>query len=373
MKSKEHFVSIKAGEVTTIESKREVSEGKCCLCGGTIGPDDPFHHIERLSATSATLIHGNAVGDGSKLGDNMWTDKKQHPWYLSEANNIGKHGGIEAHHLLSSEIFSGTAKRSTGSSASQGERDAEQLDTDLWEAICHATGYNVNRRENGIFLPRIMALACHLKVPLHFGPHGAIRQPHYPSEVYKLADSALQKLLNGEFCPNAAHGLIEYLDTQSRLASRKISGFHWLLTVDGMHYNPSSRIGCANAAKLSDKTHAVDSDGLSGDGSVTQVSIEVTLASLDECGNEHYSNRNHLATGKGKDNTFAFYHFNNAPSPGQPPASEPVTNRMNTPFSMPLRPADEHFAGAPANRRDAPPGTTKPKRHIPDNAKGERR
>jgi hypothetical protein len=84
------------------------------------------------------------VGSSSVLRDNILNgaEADSHPWYTGRWS-------IAAHHLICSEAM---------------------VDDETWAMYCRLFGYDINRRENGVILPMVLAVACDLHVPVHIGP-----------------------------------------------------------------------------------------------------------------------------------------------------------------------------------------------------------
>lgn len=163
-------------------------------------------------------------------------------------------GSIEAHHLICT---------------------ATMKDSEEWANVCKITGYNLNCRWNGVFLPSLMSVACTARIPLHRGGHGAGfggkdksgKHTTYAiimrKEVNKILTQARDKR---EECPDKkkmkeiAKGIVDSLNELSEKAFNKVKDFVWTLTADGFDYMPGNPIGCGDYTDLKNKTDALGND-----------------------------------------------------------------------------------------------------------------
>lgn len=176
--------------------------GKCKIC-------DKQHESD--------VQIGNSVGDGSELALNIAiangvndvnTYRKSHDFYNSRENKSVKnkiYSQIEAHHLICSEAMED--KQNSGGST--------------WMDLCISFGYDINCKENGVFLPFSLEMDCAKKVPLHRGNHNATigsNDLNYVDSVVHLI-KPIKK--NAEcFCKNPKK-FKEVLDSKSK----KIFGY----------------------------------------------------------------------------------------------------------------------------------------------------
>ena len=159
--------------------------------------------------------------------------KKIHP--------LAKGGGIQAHHLISSEV----------------------MDEEQWRNLCKTVGYNINCRLNGVYLPSGMDLACTAKIPLHKGGHSAgyagAGDTNYPKEVAKEVTNILNMLRDMNPCENPdevadlAKNIIEALNRASETIFNNVKDFKWTITWDGFDYQLGNPIGCSNLKSIQDK------------------------------------------------------------------------------------------------------------------------
>ena len=233
---------------------------------------------------------GNNVGHSTILGGNILqgADKKNHkfamkPYFYYDDdydkivpqndnfNQISQDrrrerifigDGIEAHHLICSEAM---------------ESDP------VWEIICKNLYYDINKRENGVFLPTEMDLACHLHVPLHRGNHAAGFADgfeRYVKSVKKKLDEIKTSYRNAKPCDEErSEQLNSELDTLSTEILNKISTFTWTITRDGSHYHPSNPVGCSNARHMSEK---LKQRVKIKDAHNTNSQIKITIKSMEE-------------------------------------------------------------------------------------------
>lgn len=177
-------------------------------------------------------LSGNHVGNGGTLGGNLGMKASDHPFSVT-----GMRDTAQAHHLICSEIM---------------RRDKN------WAKICATFGYDINRKENGVWLPGNMKVACKLAVPLHKSSHkatiGALPRNNYVKSVDKLVvgikDKAMADVDN--YCKKPKQ-IIKDLDEASQEIWEEVEPFNWTLTKDGRHYKANSLIGCSGYGSLSKK------------------------------------------------------------------------------------------------------------------------
>jgi hypothetical protein len=169
------------------------------------------------------------VGSSSVLRDNILNgaEADAHPWYTGRWS-------IAAHHLICSEAMA---------------------DDETWAVYCRLFGYDINRRENGVLLPMVLAVACELHVPVHVGPHAGgwafDMDVSYPEAVKALLEAVAEAIEGGSFCQDPT-ALTRELDSMSASILRKVAKGRWTLTTDGQDYQPGG-VGCAGASSLQDK------------------------------------------------------------------------------------------------------------------------
>lgn len=173
----------------------------------------------------------------------------------------------EAHHLISSVCM----KYGEDETGTTGEYDQKWID------LCYTLGYDINRAENGIFLPTFPPLACKLKVPLHCGNHNKTvtnimttdddnsqpvdRETEAPTNVQwknyvkAVRDeiAPLKKNVKKNFCDKfgdkAAKQFIEDMNLKSFDIWKYVEKFDWKITDDGEDYNTGER-GCCSYKEL---------------------------------------------------------------------------------------------------------------------------
>ncbi|WP_171410415.1 MULTISPECIES: AHH domain-containing protein [Myxococcus] len=172
---------------------------------------------------------GSHLGNSLELRENILAGREasEHPWYT---------GGwsIAAHHLICSEAMA---------------------DDEAWARICRDFGYDINRRENGVMLPMVMAVACELYVPVHKGPHSGgwafDMDLAYPEAVKRQLRRVAEAVESGSCCAQQ-EALTRKLDRISQQILGKLMSGQWTLTTDGLDYLPEGR-GCAGVASIQDK------------------------------------------------------------------------------------------------------------------------
>ncbi|MCP3165111.1 AHH domain-containing protein [Myxococcus qinghaiensis] len=172
---------------------------------------------------------GSNEGSSGTLSRNILNgaEPESHPWFTGAYS-------IAAHHLLCSESMSG--------------------DED-WARACWYFGYDINRAENGVFLPTVPAVACELHVPVHRGPHSGgwafDLDLAYPEAVNKLLEGVSRSVDRGGFCATPT-ALTNTLDRLSRDILGKVAKGAWTLTTDGLDYLPGGN-GCSGALSIPGK------------------------------------------------------------------------------------------------------------------------
>ena len=172
------------------------------------------------------------VGNSTELRENILAgrESQEHPWYTG-------HRSIAAHHLICSEAMA---------------------DDEDWAQFCRDFGYDINRRENGVMLPMVLAVACELHVPVHVGPHSGgwafDMDLAYPGAVARLLEGIAQSVADGLFCADVSK-LTGELDQLSRTILERLAKGRWTLTSDGQDYLPGGR-GCSGVSSIEGKPNA---------------------------------------------------------------------------------------------------------------------
>ncbi len=119
------------------------------------------------------------VGNSTELRENILAGREssEHPWYTGRWS-------IAAHHLICSEAMA---------------------DDENWARFCREFSYDINRRENGVMLPIVLAVACELHVPVHIGPHSGgwafDMDMAYPDAVKGALEAVADAVERGEVAP----------------------------------------------------------------------------------------------------------------------------------------------------------------------------
>lgn len=172
---------------------------------------------------------GSHLGNSTTLCDNILGDAgvETHPWYTGPST-------LAAHHLICSEAM---------------ERSED------WARACWYFGYDINRPQNGVFLPMVPAVACELHVPLHVGNHraglGSDPDSRYPAAVKQLLEAYVRGVADGKYCPNPVD-LTDDLDEVSDDILGFIASGDWTLTSDGRDYLPGG-VGCSGVTSIRNK------------------------------------------------------------------------------------------------------------------------
>ena len=147
-------------------------------------------------------------------------------------------------------------------------------DDDIWSILCDIYGYDINKKENGVYLPGTLAFACHLRVPLHFSNHGSgfggyEVDPDDPNGKKTITyNKRLEVELNrirsaydvdeDETCPKEFEDqFVTDMDKLSKTTFDGVESYEWTITYDAVNYKPESTIGCANQSKISEKQDLV--------------------------------------------------------------------------------------------------------------------
>ncbi|WP_237076908.1 AHH domain-containing protein [Myxococcus hansupus] len=128
-------------------------------------------------------------------------------------------------------------------------------DDEQWARFCRDFGYDINRRENGVMLPMVLAVACELHVPVHIGPHAGgwafDMDLAYPNAVKRLLMGFARAVARGRFCAEP-DVLAKELDQLSRTILNKLASGQWTLTTDGLDYLGGGT-GCSGSTSIQDK------------------------------------------------------------------------------------------------------------------------
>ncbi|NMO16824.1 AHH domain-containing protein [Pyxidicoccus fallax] len=213
-------VIIRGRRVMFLQSKpgdapQPVKKPPCEYCGK---PGHPFAPSWGSSIGSSGILRDNILGGA---------EADAHPWYTGRWS-------IAAHHLICSEAMA---------------------DDEVWDGYCREFGYDINRAQNGVILPMVLAVACELHVPVHVGPHAGgwafDMDLAYPDAVKRKLQRVAESVEAGRFCARP-ESLTEKLDSLSQDILAKVSSGRWTLTTDGLDYLPGGQ-GCAGASSLQDK------------------------------------------------------------------------------------------------------------------------
>ncbi len=174
---------------------------------------------------------GGSLGSSAALGRNMLEGRElsSHPWFAGVFS-------LAAHHLIC----------------------LEALANGRWSQHCARFGYHPDRRENGVFLPMRMALACELHVAVHRGNHaeGYAFDVHlpYPKAVKQKLREIESRIERGDFCDDP-EALVRKLDKLSEVILGKVERFLWTLTRDGRDYATGGK-GCSGLTSIKQKPGA---------------------------------------------------------------------------------------------------------------------
>lgn len=219
-----------------------------CALGGKVSPQSAGQMTARIGADEIICplcgkkqsehpfdltAPGTNGGSSAILGDNVLDGKTRsgHKFFLI---GMYKGGGIEAHHLICSEA----------------------MDDKTWEKLCFIFGYDINKKENGVFLPNDIQYACHLQLPLHKSGHtDAFGEGNmkYPKSVKKELAIIKKKYLYKPCDKLKWEQFNKDLDDISKKILKNVSNFSWWITQDGFQYQPGNPIGCSNASVMEDK------------------------------------------------------------------------------------------------------------------------
>lgn len=211
---------------------------------------------------------GNYIGVPETLGNNM-ISRFKHEW-----NN---HGSIAAHHLICAHLVNDSHK------------------DDIWNKIVYVHDYDINRKENGVWLTMSMTLACYLRIPLHFSNHGSgfggtiyianeKRTITYYKAVKEKVDNINEKYQKEDKpCDKQDHdNFIRDMNDASKFIYGKIEKFAWTLTYDAVNYTPASLIGCGSKSLISEKQEEVANlAGLLGGNKASIAGFRLTKNNID--------------------------------------------------------------------------------------------
>ncbi|MCY1023975.1 PAAR-like domain-containing protein [Pyxidicoccus sp. MSG2] len=171
---------------------------------------------------------GGNLGSSAVLGRNMLEGRElsSHLWYAGPFS-------LAAHHLIC----------------------LEALENEKWAKYCVRYGYHPDRKQNGVFLPMRMVIACELHVAVHRGNHaeGYAFDVHlpYPKAVMQELQKIDGLLERGAFCSDPAK-FLRMLDALSAKILAKVASFTWTLTRDGLDYAPGGK-GCSGLRSIREK------------------------------------------------------------------------------------------------------------------------
>jgi len=193
-------VQTKADKVDNLEKKPE----KCpCGCG-----KEPHLHDQVKNP-------GTNIGISQALKENMYPGDTHldHPWWIGN-------GSLEAHHLISSS----------------------SMKSKEWAEICLLFGYDINEKLNGVMLPSMMDLACHLKMPRHRGGHPKGYNKGFENDLESLSDNIKK------YCNNP-QDLIDTMREISEDVLNQVADFTLLLNNKGTDLSPNG-CGCMGRTSI---------------------------------------------------------------------------------------------------------------------------
>lgn len=184
---------------------------------------------------------GAEEGNSGKLARNIleahYGDIPQNKHPLTEPTLPGQGGNgytSEAHHLICSE----------------------SMDDDEWKKLRKVFGYNINCKENGIFLPASMLVACQLHIPLHFKNHEkgeALYKLNYVEAVKNVIDSVKRKVKKKSYCDDIECAtFISDLNDCSKRIWGHVKSFAWGLSSDSEDYDTNGA-GCRDSRTIRGK------------------------------------------------------------------------------------------------------------------------
>lgn len=181
--------------------------GKCQYCG------EDYHALpfkigdnEGVSGTLSTNM----------LGGNAKVKLKKHKMYAG--NN-----SLDAHHIIVEKSMQG----------------------EPWATYVNLCGYDINHKNNGVFLTSRSDVACLLATPLHTTSHSSGKNElgvNYSTLMTKKVDDIGRKIGQGQYCKNFDNIRTE-LDNLSKDTLVKISNFEYELFTGGRNYKRGN-IGC---------------------------------------------------------------------------------------------------------------------------------
>lgn len=166
------------------------------------------------------------MGDSSVLAYRLLSvfygniPQRNHPLSMPK----GDGACVQAHHLICSE----------------------SMNNNVWARICSSFGYNINCKENGVFLPADMRVACQLHIPLHRGNHSetqtGIKKVNYVEAVRAKIEPVREDAMQGLYC-QAEEKIFSHLNRISKKIWGNVQKFKWTLTYDGFDYDDGGK-GC---------------------------------------------------------------------------------------------------------------------------------
>lgn len=224
-----------AGKVETGGKRITKEENKCTLCGKG-----------KSEHKAVPVTRGCSRGNSAVLGRSM-QDPNKHPWSKLKGGDT-----IAAHHLIPSNLVDDADKKN------------------IWAELCRIYGYDINCKENGVYLPATLPFACHLAVPLHFGSHGSGFTDEFNENEKKtikyeerinldLDRISKNYTIEDNACPEETEGgLIGEMNDLSKMIFDKLKDFTWTITYDAIHYKNESLIGCGNKSTIAEKQEKID-------------------------------------------------------------------------------------------------------------------
>ena len=209
----------------TVHGKEEIVRRGCS--GNNCGSHGKGTILGKNIMSGSTWV----PGVNAKTGANARLFKKQKDQHYLHTGD----GSIEAHHLICS--------------ASMDER---------WIKICEMTGYNINCRLNGVFLPAEIKLACHTGLQRHKGNHslGYGDGINYVEAVKMGLGDIISSIKRNKKKPpcneDTTKQIVDRLNNLSNTTLANVQAFTWTIAWDSLTYQkgtPLGQIGCANSKK----------------------------------------------------------------------------------------------------------------------------
>ena len=193
------------------------SDKKCPLCKGDLADDKHLNMIPEGGRNTRDGGFANLVLGGNDISNHSLYEEGYTP---------------QAHHLISI-------------SAMEDYGDE-----------CRVVGYDINCKENCVFLPQSPAKACQYAIQKHDGVH----LKTYFSAVEGLVANVFVPKKNCDNFEDRKKQIIERLNTISQTILSNIMSFTFLLQKDSLNYLPGCIIGCSAAIKSGKKNKLVFDD-----------------------------------------------------------------------------------------------------------------